>query len=415
MKTKPFLILNILLMALAFIPNTFAQNAEPGVLPEGAKSILRLGEGYIYDVEYSPDGKLLAIAHYTGILLYNIQTREKVYLLRSDPGLLFRTGVSFSADGKTLLSSGAAGVHLWDVITGNLLHTLNRSQMRFLLTVALSPDGSILAAGGELAGGGLGVVFLWNVSTRSLLHTLTANVNRVSGVSFSPDGKTLVSSSSAGLNLWDVVTGTHKQKIVSEDHRVGRVAFSPDGETIARWTQWKGVRLWDAKTGTLLHGFNRKIGDTDALLSIAFSPDSRTLATGSGVALRIWDVSTGSLLRILSEGRNSRNLHSVSFSPDGRTLVSGDANGNVIFWDANPGTHFLGVPQGIPPRTLIGHRGSVFTLAFSPDGSTLASGGWDKTIRFWDVKTSSLLRTLTKHTDKVTGGGVQSGWPHAGK
>ena len=121
--------------------------------------------------------------------------------------------------------------------------------------------------------------------------------------------------------------------------------------------------------------------------SISFSPDGRTLASGSyDGSIRLWDGVTGVHLRTLTGHRGSVN--SVSFSPDGRTLAGGSYR-EILLWDGVTGAHL---------RTLRGHTGSVYSISFSPDGRTLASGSYDATIHLWDGVTGVHLRTLTGHT-----------------
>ena len=120
---------------------------------------------------------------------------------------------------------------------------------------------------------------------------------------------------------------------------------------------------------------------------IAYSPDSTRLAVASGIGIWIYDAETGEELDLLSGHTSS--VYSVSFSPDGNTLASGSLDKTVRLWDANTGRHI---------RTLTGHW--VLSVSFSPDGNTLASGGWQE-IRLWDAHTGRHIRTLTGHTSSV--------------
>ena len=129
-------------------------------------------------------------------------------------------------------------------------------------------------------------------------------------------------------------------------------------------------------------------GHTDWVSSVAFSPDERTLASGSYDGIKLWDVATQQNIATL--GANW--VYSVSFSPDGRALASGLGSGAVNLWD-------VATQQNI--ATLEGHTGAVNSVAFSPDGTTLASGSWDGTVKLWDVATRQNIATFEEHTDWV--------------
>jgi len=166
------------------------------------------------------------------------------------------------------------------------------------------------------------------------------------------------------------------------------VAFSPDGKLLASGSHDKTVKLWDVATGAAVRTLT---GHTDVVLSVAFSPDGKLLASASlDDTAKLWDVATGAAVRTLAG--HTDGVLSVAFSPDGALLASGSHDKTVKLWD---------VTTGQVLRTLAGHTDSVWLVAFSPDGTLLASGSDDGTVTLWDVATGAAVRTLTGHTDGV--------------
>jgi hypothetical protein len=165
---------------------------------------------------------------------------------------------------------------------------------------------------------------------------------------------------------------------------VNSVAFSPDGRLLASGSGDRTIKLWEVASGSLVRTLT---GHTDWVNSVAFSPDGRLLASGSGDrTIKLWEVATGSLVRTLSG--HTDWVSSVAFSPDGRLLASGSGDKTIKLWE---------VATGSLVRTLSGHTDWVRSVAFSPDGRLLASGSGDKTIKLWEVASGSLVRTLSGH------------------
>ncbi|MFZ1025629.1 MAG: protein kinase [Limnoraphis robusta] len=166
------------------------------------------------------------------------------------------------------------------------------------------------------------------------------------------------------------------------------VAFSWDSRTLASGSRDNTIKLWDVQSQRQIATLT---GHSDWIYSVAFSPDGRTLASGSrDNTIKLWDVLTRREIATLTG--HSNFVWSVAFSPDGRTLASGSRDNTIKLWD---------VPTRREIATLTGHSDWVNSVAFSPDGRTLASGSFDDTIKLWNVQTQREIATLTGHSSSV--------------
>ncbi|OAD19000.1 Serine/Threonine protein kinase with repeats [Candidatus Thiomargarita nelsonii] len=161
------------------------------------------------------------------------------------------------------------------------------------------------------------------------------------------------------------------------------VAFSQDGGILISGSDDNTIKIWEVSTGSLLYTLQK---ERMWVNSISFSPDGRTLASTDDAFIRLRELRTGKVLL------ESCGLNTVTFSPDGRTLVAGSVNNTVKLWDVKTGKEI---------RTLKRHTKYVRSLSFSPDGRTLASGSDDNTIKLWDVSTGKMLATLEGHWHSV--------------
>ena len=218
---------------------------------------------------------------------------------------------------------------------------------------------------------------------------LLGKKGRITKIAYSPDGSLLAVASSIGIWLYDAYSGQELNLITGHTAAVLSVDFSPDGQTLASGSLDSTIRLWDVQTGALKRRF---LGHTRDVGSVDFSPDGQTLASAShDETIRLWDVQTGAEKHTLRG--HERPVLSVDFSPDGQTLASGGYRDSIIrLWD---------VQTGALKQRLTGHHESVVSVDFSPDGQTLASASRDNTVRLWDVQRGVEKQKLTGHRSDV--------------
>ena len=359
---------------------------------ETGERIGTLGHGWrVTAVVFSRDGTALAAGSWDQVIkVWDVETRRQIgtWEVARESNSLWPLPVAFSPDGTRLVSGFQDGtVRLWDVAAQTEVATLEGHADR-VTSVSFSPDGALLASAG---GGGDRTVRLWDAATQAQVATLRGHTREVRSVAFSsPDGATLASAGGwdRTVRLWDVAT--HEEVAILEEHGgpVHSVTFSRDGSTLVSGAADGTVLLRDVETGNAAG-----LSGHGSLSSMALSPDGAILAAGyQDGTIKLWDAARRTRIATL-EGHTS-GVSSVSFSPDGALLASGSWDRTVKLWDM--GTREL-------METLEGHRGGVTSVSFSPDGATLASaGGWnDATVRLWDVATREPIGTLEGHTNDV--------------
>ena len=355
-------------------------------LPEGTQA--RLGKGRIVEIEYSPDGTLLAVASSIGTWIHDAATGQDLELLAGHTDRV--TCVAFRPDGKTLASGSRDNtIQLWDTQARTRLKTLT-GHTDTVLSVVFSADGTTLASGSKD-----NTLRLWDAQTGELQKTLTGHTNAILSVVFGPNGKTLASGGKDKTRrLWDVETGTLQKtlNLIEHTEEILRMAFSPAGKTlgICDWGWDAPIRLWDVETGELQKTLKGQ--ERDVVYDIAFSPDGKTLASAmDNGTVRLWHTQTGERHRILTGHKDI--VFSVAFSPDGKTLASGSHDGTLRLWDRETGEC---------RNTRTGYTSEVLDVAFSPDGKTLASAMGNATLGLWNAQTGTLRRTLKVHKDADT-------------
>ena len=184
-------------------------------------------------------------------------------------------------------------------------------------------------------------------------------------------------------NLSRFVYGVQEKNRFDHSSPVLSVAFSPDGKTIATGSWDKTVKLWNLE-GKEIQSFKH----SDDVWGVAFSPDGKTIATGSDdKTIKLWSLDGRELQTF--KGHSAR-VWSVAFSPDGKTIASGSNDKTVKLWSLD----------GRELESFQGHNSVIFSVAFSPDGKTIASGSNDKTVKLWSLDGKE-VQSFTGHSDRV--------------
>jgi WD40 repeat protein len=267
-----------------------------------------------------------------------------------------------------------------------------------MYSVSFSPDGQTLASGCHDE-----TVKVWNFTTGTLKMSLEGHEFGVRSVAFAPNGQTLASASLWSIIFWDTATGTRLRTLTGHDEEhireVESVAFSPDSLILASTSRDHTIKLWWVATGKLHKTLE---GHKGSMNSAVFSPDGLMLASASDDhTVKLWDPVTGELRRTI-EGQYMANIYSIAFSPDSQTLAFGSASYTIRLWQILEGkfNKTWGTAMAELSMTLEGYIGTVLSIAFSPDGQTIATASATE-VRLWNAATGKIVQTMSEHSNSV--------------
>jgi WD40 repeat protein len=375
------------------------------------------------------------------------EARKATHVLSGHTGSIYVA--SFSPDGKHLVTGGDdPTARIWNVSSGRLVHELEGHQ-RYVANAIFSPDSTVVATVSEKT------LRFWDVRDGSLFHKSLASTDWVSTVDFRrPDGDLIVTAGAEGVaRVWEVATGALLFELRGHTDPIATAAFTPDGKSVVT-ASWDGTaRVWDATTG---REFRRH---TDWVHDATFSGDGAHVFTVSADHyLAKWNAATGEQVWEFPDG-SGETLNGVDVDPSGRFVVSVGDNPRSVVWNAETGEEVVALETdadadlsghsdvvvtgafdpregerhiatgGVDERVLIwtwegdraqvvreldagrpgifggvaAHRGAVFSVTYSQDGSRLVTAGEDRMVRVWNPDTGELLATFEGHGGKVGG------------
>jgi WD40 repeat protein/serine/threonine protein kinase len=281
--------------------------------------------------------------------------------------------------------------YLYTKFTRNQLNLIGHTG--YVSSVAFSPDRTLIVSGSSDK-----TIKVWSAISGEETLTLKGHTDRVSCVAFSPGGTQIVSGSHDNtIKLWSAISGEETRTLKRHLGPVTSVAFSPDGTQIVSGSSDKTIKVWSAISGEETRTLT---GHTGYISSVAFSPTGTQIVSGSGDnTIKVWNAISGEETRTLkghqggaSPYDHAGGVSSVAFSPDGTQIVSGSWDRTIKVWNAF---------RGEETRTLKGHTGDISSVAFSPDGTQIISGSYDKTIKVWNAISGEETNTLKGHQGGV--------------
>lgn len=250
------------------------------------------------------------------------------------------------------------------------------------------------SGGSELATGGAdGLVKIWNVAAGRMLLRLDTRHVEIRAIAISPDGHLIATGGTDGANrLWERGKTKPLTEMNANSDPIRALQFTRDGHSLLSAGADRAVRRWKVEEGgRVLNYVSDVLAHDDTVTSLCLSPDEKSFASVSlDGFLKVWELNSNALkLRIRV---SLRGVLTVAYAPDGHTIATGDEEGRIRVWNSETG---MSMP-------INGSRdGAINVLAWTPDGKLLVAGSTDKTLSYWDVGTGRQIACIAAHDGPV--------------
>lgn len=346
--------------------------------------------GSVHTVCVSPGGETLATSSADGgARLWDVRTGRMIGNPLVGPEQI-EGPACFGPDGTLLAVGCADAICLWDVSIGQMVGKPLGGYRSSIESTGFSADGALLAGSSSD-----GMVWLWDAKTGCRIRKpFKGHRGRIRSISFSRAGTLLASGSDDGtVRVWDVEKGRCAGKPIRVGGgRVKSVGFNQEGDLLASGSEDGMVRLWNPRAGQLVG--EPLLGGHGGVRTVCFSPNDALIACSADNEIRLWDVWSRRQTGLLRAGYGELLL-SLCFSTDGTLLASGSDDGTLRLWD---------VASGLPTivcEPSMGSRNRIRCVCFSPDGALVATGSDDGAVRLWDVATKQQVAAYAGHAGWV--------------
>jgi eukaryotic-like serine/threonine-protein kinase len=340
---------------------------------------------------FSPDGKMLAqLRDPANLVMWDVASRQPLFDVRVHAGTY--GALAFDPKGRIVATGGTDGIiRLWNANDGNLVGVMEGHEF-IVMDLSFSPDGARLASGGWDQ-----TVRMWDVRKREPFMIMAGHAGFVDHVVYSPDGSRLAASSGQAITVYHA--GTGREQFTIRGDSCSGVEFAPDGSLLAVASPRGRASLYAASAAEpqVLRG--------DGWINcLSFAPDGKNLvAAQANATLIVWDIDSGQR-RLELKGHDDA-VRTAAYTPDGQRIVSACWDGSLAIWDASTGREIQTLAARDRPRKNRYVPGGIAInwAAVSQDGRLIATAGWDRNVRLWDLATGSPIRAYVNHGATVWG------------
>jgi WD40 repeat protein len=335
-------------------------------------------------IAFSSNGAVVAAISPSTFQLWNVQSGHRLPHAERPNGcgnnlsIVFLPNTFNELYGNDVVIASTAregGLLIWNVQSGQELHTVANDSSLFIQKATFSPHGTFIA----FTVHGSDLIVLWDIHSKRVLDSIEWDPNCME---FSPNGGFLAFAGRLDniVRLWDFRSHEMMERAYKDEIIAVSIGFSADGSVMAV-KSWSEIEIWNVQTRQKLHTVeNNGIG------FLEFSPDARMLVGMSSVgSIHVWDIQSGKIIRSLESESHWRNTSVLTFAQSGTMLAFPSDNHAMTIWNVQTGKEL---------HSLVGHEKRVLGISFSPDSTKVISMSQDCIIKLWDTDTGKLLKTF---------------------